>query len=121
MSVIKRQTYLVALNDGTEHRLTIKHGDRMRAELEAPRHGLTIGPETAQHTAALVVWAALVREGLYARSFQEFKADDLDDLEPVAAPDPTQPPTATASASTASASASPASSAEAPPTGSTPA
>lgn len=85
---ITRSRYLVALNatettEAAEHEVTVTHGDRMRAELEARKHGLPRLDEAPLNHTALWVWCGMVRAGQYAGDFRDFKLRDLDDLEPI--------------------------------------
>jgi hypothetical protein len=86
--------------DTTEHHLAIRNGDRLRAELEAPRHvpPALSSKASAFHTMTLWCWAAAVREGIFTGKFTEFatacahiepprKDDDADE----ASVPPTQP------------------------------
>lgn len=121
---VTRYTYDVALiTDGEtiEHRVTVNGGDRLRAELEAGRHG--IKPEQAQNTTAVILWCALTRLGHVSCGYQEFRNELLDEFDIVkgadgrpltTAPDPTQADTS------ASDSSSPATSVEALSSGSIP-
>lgn len=73
---VERPTFMAELADGTVHRVEILHGDQLRAELEAPRHGIAVDPRVQpNHTTTLWVWAALVRTGVVTVGFQDFKQD----------------------------------------------
>jgi hypothetical protein len=103
--VLPRFTVLVANGDQepVEHTVTIRHGDQLRAELEAPRHGLPSMEHAPMHATTLWVWCALVREGLYAGKARDFINGDCLGLEaarddeggfpgtPETPADPTQP------------------------------
>lgn len=70
-----RPTYFVELDDGTEHRVEVLMGDQLRAELEAPKHGIPVDVAQAPaHTTALWCWSALVRTGVVKGPFQEVRA-----------------------------------------------
>lgn len=87
-----------------EHRLSIRHGDRLRAELEAPRHvpANLSTKQSAFHLMTLWCWAAAVREGIFTGKFTDFatacaliepvKDDDQEDA--VVPPTQPGPPTA---------------------------
>lgn len=94
-------TYRVAVADpeGTvrDHTVTVLNGDRLRGELEAGRQGLPSLHEAPMNHAAVWVWCALVRDGLYGGKCADFRlrdlvaleaADDDEEVEPV---DPTRP------------------------------
>lgn len=95
---MKKPRYIVLLDDPdkgpTEVDIEILYGDQLRAELEAPKHGLAKSGEAPLHTTALWVWAALCRLRGDLGPFQSFKDRILalqavkeEDLEEV---DPTQ-------------------------------
>jgi hypothetical protein len=76
----------------TEHEVTIMHGDQLRAELEAPKHGLNDMQAAPMHFTTLWIWAALLRTHVITDDFRTFKGrllaiEAVDDDEPV---DPTQ-------------------------------
>lgn len=95
-----RPTFVVtmAADDGTEttHTVDVVLGDQLRAELEAPKHGIPTDPgKSPLHTTTLWVWAAMARQGLTTHAFQPFQAACVgiaraaeDQRVPV---DPTQP------------------------------
>lgn len=61
----KRPAYLVELDDDTDHRVEILMADQLRAELEAPKHGIPVDVSLAPvHTTALWCWSALLRTGV---------------------------------------------------------
>lgn len=70
----------------TEHETRILHGDQLRAELEAPKHGLTDMSAAPMHFTTLWIWAALTRTHVIDEDFRTFKghlvtleaADDAD-------------------------------------------
>jgi hypothetical protein len=105
---MKLPTYSVWIDgpDGepVEHQLAIRNGDRLRAELEAPRHipASLSAKASGFHLMTLWCWAAAVREGVFEGKFVEFAAacpliepPDKDDPEGVADVPPTQPDPAT--------------------------
>lgn len=53
--------------------VVVNHGDQLRAELEAKRHGLGKPQDTPMHLTSLWLWAALVRTHRYDGKFAEFK------------------------------------------------
>lgn len=76
----------------TELEVTIRHGDQLRAELEAPKHGLNDMAVTPMHFTTLWIWAALLRTKVITDDFRTFKGrlltlEAADEGEPV---DPTQ-------------------------------
>lgn len=85
-----------------EYRTKILNGDKLRAELEAPVHGLADFGAVPQHMFVMWVWAALLRQHHITDKWPEFKrrlltyakADEVSD-----APDPTRTEAATDSAS----------------------
>jgi hypothetical protein len=96
-------TYAVVLDvadgDPVEFTVTVRHGDRLRAELEAPRHlppHATDARRYSFHTMTLWVWAAAVREGKFGGGAREFIDAALDvspetiDPDEVATVDPTR-------------------------------
>lgn len=96
---LARTYFFVALDDPdnpdqlVEHRVEIKGGDQMRAELEGRK--LNLDHRAAIHQSYLWAWASLVRQDLYDRPFAEFrnvvvavKPDTDSDDETV---DPTRP------------------------------
>jgi hypothetical protein len=94
-----RPTFTVELQDGTTHTVGVVLGDQLRAELEAPRHGIPTDPaKSPLHTATLWVWAAMARHGFTALGFQAFQAECVaiarateDQLVPVDPTGPDQP------------------------------
>lgn len=60
--------------DPVEHPVEVRHGDLLRAELEAGRQKLPVDPRLIpQQTTALWVWAALVREGIVTVDYRTFR------------------------------------------------
>lgn len=106
---LQRVLYDVALNtpDGVVvHQVAPTSGDKMRAELEAPKHKLT--DTGAYNSTSLNLWAALVREGLVSVGYQEFRNEVLEEFDVVkdannkplmVTVDPTQPATGAGSPS----------------------
>lgn len=73
---LTKPRYDVLLADETgdvEHRVEVVFGDQLRAELEAPRHGLARIGDAPQHAVAMWIWAALTRTHVIDQPFQEFK------------------------------------------------
>jgi hypothetical protein len=99
---VRRPTYLVELDDGSEHRVEVLMADQLRAELEAPRHSIPVDVASAPvHTTALWVWSALLRTGVLesGTGFQAARSrltlvrkldPDTEPAEPDAPVDPTQ-------------------------------
>lgn len=58
----------------------VRNGDRLRAELEGNKRGLVArdGVSIGFHLSTMWIWAAMVRTGDYAESFDQFKLDCLD-------------------------------------------
>lgn len=106
---VKIPTYDVLLSDPTEddpeatveHRVRILNGDQLRAELEAPRHGLNDMEAVPMHFQTLWIWAALTRTHAIDDPFPALKqrllaySEVKDDPDPEASADPTQPGAAT--------------------------
>lgn len=125
---LTRHLYDIALNtpEGiTTHQIAVAAADRLRAELEAPKHKLT--DAGAQHTTTLWLWAACTRLGLTDVGFQEFKHNALEEFGVVVGADgkhatvTVDPTVPSASVVTSpSPSPSPLTSEAAPATGSTP-
>lgn len=104
---LHRRSYWVWMNtedkpaDDTTEAISVEvtYADQLRGEMEMAKQGIVMGQ--APMTAATVwVWCAMVRTGLYASGFPQFKNADLAEMEPVlradeqpgagdAAPDPT--------------------------------
>lgn len=102
-----------------EH-LEIRHGDTLRAELEANRRNTPGANKAPMNGASLWCWAALQRTGLLECKYAEFKerAISVQGVKGAGGAiqvDPTQP-----AAPTGSPSSSPTTSAEDPSSGSTP-
>lgn len=55
-----------------ELQVEVLYGDQLRAELEAPRHGLAKIGDAPQHAVLLWVWASLTRTHVIDQPFQEF-------------------------------------------------
>ena len=80
---LQLERFLVYLQDEneqvTEHGVTVRHVDMLRGELEHSRQG---NPDTARlNLVTTWCWAALTREGLYTRSFADFRDRDCLGLE----------------------------------------
>lgn len=79
--MIKIPTYDVLLAEPTEedpdatveHRVRILNGDQLRAELEAPKHGLNDINAVPLHFQTLWIWAALTRTHAIDEPFGTFK------------------------------------------------
>lgn len=56
----------------TEHRVRVLNGDQLRAELEAPKHRLTL-QDQPMHMTTMWIWAAMVRTGEVVDDFRTFK------------------------------------------------
>lgn len=56
----------------TYHEIRILNGDRLRAELEAPAHGIFDAEEVPQHVVSLWIWAALMRTHIIEQKFGDF-------------------------------------------------
>lgn len=74
--------------DGTtaEHEVRIKHGDKLRSELQAPQEGLVDLTNQGLHLMTLWAWAGLVREHVIDEPFHTFRdrcleLEPLDDVE----------------------------------------
>lgn len=65
--------------EAIEREVVVLHTDRLRAELEAPRHGLTDMTKTPMHMVTLWLWAACLREKLVPAEtkFEAFKGQIL--------------------------------------------
>lgn len=68
-----------------ECRVSVAHGDQLRAELEAPRHMLPPIDQAPQHHTTLWVWAALLRTHVLPMdtSFATFKDTMIQTMEAV--------------------------------------
>lgn len=122
---VDRYRVLLATDPATEpseHVVAVIHGDRMRAELEAPKHSTISLEGTPMAYMALWLWAACHREHILTDvPFQDFTDRILLNFEEVedapnfpgspVVPDPMGP---TTEADTASLSSSPASSVTSP-------
>lgn len=80
---LTRERFLVYLQDEnenvTEHRVTVHHVDMLRGELENSRQG---NPDNARlNLVTTWCWAAMMRTGDYAKSFPQFRDQDLVGLE----------------------------------------
>lgn len=73
MQLPKFRVLLQEGDDQVEHEVTILHGDQLRAELEAPRHGLTDMGAAPMHFTTLWCWAALARTHVITDDFRAFK------------------------------------------------
>lgn len=97
---VRKPTFRAQLADGSEHVVEVIHGDQLRAELEAPKHGIPVDPAQAPlHTTTLWLWASLTRTKVVSSSFQAFRTElvgvnrvqDDDPAEPAEPVDPTMP------------------------------
>lgn len=88
---LQRPKYRVYLNppadaesaEPIEHEVEITHGDNLRGELEANKHGLPSVKDAPMNHTTVWLWCALVRLGLYAHDYRQFKLQDLAGIEPV--------------------------------------
>lgn len=106
---LKKQLYRVWLTgddvDGDGRQVEVTHGDMLRGELEAKKHGLSANPgDNPMHAATLWVWASLVRTGDTSEKFRDFCNAQLlgfneDKEAPDAESDPTRPTAPTSSVS----------------------
>lgn len=107
---MKTQSYAVLLAAPTDEdpeateevEVRVIYGDQLRAELEAPRHGIGSLSDAPMHFTALWIWASLTRDGKTSAPFQEFKRQLLMvqpvEEKPDEEPDPpTQPGASTGS------------------------
>jgi hypothetical protein len=76
---LHRPTYLVEVltspdadNEGTVYEVKVLYGDQMRAELEAGKNGIQMGPSTGFAITGLWVWAAMARLGWTEHKWQTF-------------------------------------------------
>lgn len=79
-----RVAVLLENPDGTttEHQVAIRQGDKLRAELEAPSHGLVDLPHQGMHLMTLWTWAGLNRTHDIDEDFATFR-DRCLELEPL--------------------------------------
>lgn len=74
-----------------EHDVEVRHGDLLRAELEAGQQNLPVDPrKVPQQTTALWVWAALVRTHLVTVDYRTFRDGIPPNMDP-ACPDGMRP------------------------------
>jgi hypothetical protein len=111
--------------DPVEHAVAMVNGDRLRAELEGPKHGVS-SPETKpMHYMALCLWSACLRSKVIEDvDFQAFKDqllnfDEVEEVEPFPGDAPVDDDLGPTQAGTGSPSSSPANSANSD-SGSTP-
>jgi hypothetical protein len=98
---LPRMDALVYLNEPgkpepVEYAVTIRHVDRLKAEIQQRALGLDL--ELAQHSTTAWAWAAMVREGHYTGPCQRFLYDDCEGVDLAEDPDevpptPPDPPT----------------------------
>jgi hypothetical protein len=70
---VQRPTYRIELADGSEHVVEVLHGDQLRAELQAPHHGIPVNPgELPLATTTLWLWAACKRLQLTSSGYPKF-------------------------------------------------
>lgn len=100
------------------HRVVVTHADQLRGEMESARRGIT-DARLGQAMTSIILWVALVRLGLYERTYESFRDADCALMESVRAPqeDVVVPPTVEPQGSE---SASPIPSPDSSPIGSTP-
>lgn len=100
---LHRRSYWVWMNDADGHvhpdiepqAVEVTYADQLRGELEMAKNGISMASQPM--TAATVwVWCAMVRNKLYADTFQAFKTRDLAEMEPVLREDEQPTPDATA-------------------------
>lgn len=64
----------------------VTYADQLRGELEAAKHGISMAVQPMA-IATIWVWCAMVRQGLYADLFMQFKSTDLAELQPITSSD----------------------------------
>lgn len=117
---VERYTVLLAVSPDTEpveHVVAVVNGDRLRAELEGPKHGITSPATFPMHYMTLCLWSACLRSKLVEDvTFPDFKDlclnfDQVEETDPFPGEDtPADPLGPTKEEGTASPSSSPASS-----------
>lgn len=81
---VKRSRYRVDLEDGSTLEVEVRHGDRLRGELEANRWNLPNAGDAPLNATTIWIWCAAVREGKVDRTvaYPTFR-DQVIELEPV--------------------------------------